>query len=228
MAFDPKGILHICADQTIRRLMADGSWTMVAGRERTSVFYGDNLPAKNALLDSPRDLAFDKAGNLFFAERNRIRKIDASGIITTIAGTGSSTGSTNDGPAKSYALASPALAIEPAGTMILVSNKRVLRLADGAITTIASFASRSQTDEGGVAGSNISISGVALDPGGNVYLAEVAANRVWRVTQSGSLSAFAGRSHSADLVSPWGLAMDSNQNGLSAGFRSKWHSTRLS
>ena len=54
-------------------------------------FYGDGGPASNAFLSHPYDVAVDPFGNLFIADtlNNRIRKVDTSGIITTVAGGGS-------------------------------------------------------------------------------------------------------------------------------------------
>ena len=68
---------------------ANGIETTVAGNADYG-YYGDNGMATNAALDRPMGVALDGAGNLYIADsyNNRIRKVDANGIITTVAGNG--------------------------------------------------------------------------------------------------------------------------------------------
>ena len=71
-------------------------------------FAGDGGPATAALLNGPFDIAFDRAGNMFFSDtfNNRIRRVDArTGMISTIAGTGEKGYSGDGGPAESATLA---------------------------------------------------------------------------------------------------------------------------
>ena len=71
--------------------------TSIAGTG-SAAFLGDGLPATNAQINNPKAITLDGAGNVYFADysNQRIRKIDASGIITSIAGTGTA-GYTGDG-----------------------------------------------------------------------------------------------------------------------------------
>ena len=84
-----------------------GIITTVAGTG-TFGYTGDNIAATSAKLNSPFGVAVDSAGNLYIADtgNHRIRKVDASGIITTVAGNG--TGYSGDGgPATSAELNYP-------------------------------------------------------------------------------------------------------------------------
>ncbi len=90
MAVDGAGNLHIADsyNHRIRKVDADtGIITTVAGGGSS---LGDNGPAVEAQLRFPHGMALDAAGNLYFADswNYRIRKVDAAGIITTVAGTG--------------------------------------------------------------------------------------------------------------------------------------------
>src|SRR5436190_1623783 len=89
----------------IYRVAADGTLSVIAGTG-TSGFSGDGGPAVSAQLNFPVGVAVDAAGNLFIAdaENNRIRKVTAAGIISTIAGTGTSGFRGDGGPATSAQL----------------------------------------------------------------------------------------------------------------------------
>ena len=100
LAEDTAGNLYISdvASNTIRRIdRATGVITTFAGTGVAN-FSGDGGPATAAQLNGPAGMVFDSAGNLYFADLNnqRVRKIDTSGIISTVAGNGSDT-YTDDG-----------------------------------------------------------------------------------------------------------------------------------
>ena len=91
VAVDSEGNLFIShrSKNRIRKVSKDGIITTIAGNGRAG-FSGDHGPALKASLNFPAGLCLDPMGNLYVADRNnhRIRRIDTSGIITTIAGTG--------------------------------------------------------------------------------------------------------------------------------------------
>ncbi len=104
---------------------------------------GDGQPATTARLNHPWGLAFDAAGNLYFVDtgNHRVRKVDASGVITTVAGTGV-VGFSGDGDLASRAeLNNPAgMAIDAGGNLYVADrvNHRVRKIEPGGqITTIA-------------------------------------------------------------------------------------------
>ncbi len=94
LAVDPKGAFYvITGDSRVRKITPDGIIHLVAGTGTGTGLnrsQGDGGPAVNATLNEPGGVAFDAAGNVYIADTSnaRLRKIDTSGIITTIAGPG--------------------------------------------------------------------------------------------------------------------------------------------
>ncbi len=141
---------------------------------------GDGGLAVNATLQQPIALALDSEGDLFIADQsgNVVRRVDAiTGIITTVAGTGAQ-GYTGDGGAAIAAeLNYPdALAIDDAGNLYIAddNNNVVRKVAAGVITTIAGTGSAGYRGDGGLATSARlnDPKGLALDPAGDLYIAD--------------------------------------------------------
>ena len=94
LALDPKGSLYvITGDSRVRKITTDGTIHLVAGTGTGTGLdraQGDGGPAVNATLNEPGGVAFDAQGNTYIADTSnaRLRKIDTSGIITTIVGPG--------------------------------------------------------------------------------------------------------------------------------------------
>src|SRR5947209_16646640 len=122
-------------------------------------FAGDGGPAPAAVLNGPFDVAFDRAGNLFFSDtfNHRIRRIDtASGEITTVAGSGEGGYSGDGGPATHAALNEPyGIVLDRAGNLYIADrlNRRVRRVdaASGVITTLAGTGEAAHRGDGGPA-----------------------------------------------------------------------------
>lgn len=72
------------------KIASDGSSSIIAGIEGEIGYNGDEIPATLAWLSEPNGLAFDAAGNLYISDlfNYRIRKVNASGYISTVAGNG--------------------------------------------------------------------------------------------------------------------------------------------
>lgn len=142
IAVDNTGNLFIAdadlATNTVRKITPAGVITTVAGGG--SARLGDGGPATSALLDAPNGLALDSAGDLFIADfgDGRIRKVNAAGIISTVAGNGSFGYS---GPATSTSLYGPmGVAVDTAGNLIVADylNERVFKVApNGIVATVA-------------------------------------------------------------------------------------------
>jgi serine/threonine protein kinase, bacterial len=83
----PSGELHIVGmnSHVVRKITKDGKIVTVAGKGYQG-FFGDGGPATKAMLKSPTAIAFDSKGNLFISDmgNNRVRKVDTSGIISTL------------------------------------------------------------------------------------------------------------------------------------------------
>jgi DNA-binding beta-propeller fold protein YncE len=191
---DPKGVvvgpagdLYIAdsANDRIRRVDPSGTIITIAGTGETG-FSGDGGPAVAARLNGPRSLALDGAGNLYVADDNndRIRRVDPSGMIITIAGTGVTGFSGDGGPAVAAQLARPrGVAVDAAGNVYVADcmNHRI-RMVDvtGTIRTVAGSGRRGYSGDGGPAAEARLFlpRGVAVDPGGNLYIADTYNQRV--------------------------------------------------
>jgi uncharacterized protein (TIGR03437 family) len=126
-------------NNVIRKIAADGSDSAIAGNGAPG-FFGDEGPAAQAQLSAPAGIAVDRAGNIWIADtgNQRIRFIDSSGIIHTVAGTGSAGFSGDGGAAQQAQISSPtAIACDPQGDVFFVDsgNRRVRELTAGAATS---------------------------------------------------------------------------------------------
>lgn len=138
---------------------------------------GDGGPAEEATLEEPVGLALDGDGNLYVADfwAHRIRRVDPSGGITTVAGTGVEGWNGDGGPADRAALGLPAaVAVDPTGRYLAVPTLgnyvRRIDLETGLIETIAGDGRPATTGEGGPAAtaSVESPHGAAYDDAGNL------------------------------------------------------------
>lgn len=211
--------------------------TTVAGVGSVQGYAGDGGLATAAKLSLPEGLAFDAAGDLFIADtgNNVVRRVDAvTGIITTFAGTGQGGYNGDNRSAVSAWLNSPwNLAFGADGSLYIadLTNNRVRRVsAAGQITTVAGTGTRSFSGDGtsaATAGLNAPAA-VAVDPAGNIYIADSANNRVRKILASnGTISTItgtgseefdgdAGPANMADLYGPYALFFDQSGNLLVA------------
>jgi trimeric autotransporter adhesin len=150
LIFDSAGNLYMAARAHIQRTGCEivrispaGSMKVIAGTGSCG-FNGDGGPAIAAQLDDPNGLAFDSAGNLYFADANnqRIRRIDRNGIITTVAGTGTAGSKGDNGAGTKAELGSPfGIAMAPGDLLYVAEGAgkrvRLLNLSSGIITTVA-------------------------------------------------------------------------------------------
>lgn len=189
VAVDGQGNLYI-VDENFRIRRVDtttGIITTVAGGG-TSSGIGDEGPATQARLFYPSGVIVDAAGNLFIADtgNNRIRKVDATTrIISTVAGGGSPSSLGDGGPATSASLSLPtAIALDAAGNLFIAdrNNHRIRRVSAGTklISTIAGSGSKGFAGDGGLATAALldTPCGVAVDPSGNLYIADMGNDRI--------------------------------------------------
>lgn len=185
MDFDSAGNLYFADsfNNRIRKIAAGGTITTVAGNG-TAKFSGDNGASTSAGLNYPTGVAIDSAGNIFIANRNnrRVRKVDASGLITTVAGGGAGNG--DGGPATSAQLSHPtSLAFDSAANLYMADagyNSIRKMTVDGTISTIAGNGYAEFSAEYGPS-RRISLNqpgGIAVDPAGFMYIADTNNQRV--------------------------------------------------
>jgi sugar lactone lactonase YvrE len=145
-------------------------------------------------------VAVDTGGNLYITElASRIRKVNSQGIISTIAGT-DQLGDTGDGGLAINAglIAPSGIAVDQSGVIYFAESagsSRIRRIGtDGIITTIAGGNGNGYSGDGGpaTAAKLNSPAGIALDPAGNLYIADSLNNRVREITPSGIIQTIAG------------------------------------
>ena len=143
VAFDREGNLYIGESGHIRKVTTAGTITTIAGRrDLYEGFSGDGQRAIDAQMYSTGGLTIDVAGNIYVGDGNnhRVRKIDASGIITTVAGNGLTNFSGEGGPATAAGLDGPnGLAVDAIGNLYIAdaNNGRILRVTPaGVISTL--------------------------------------------------------------------------------------------
>ena len=190
MAFDQAGNLYIAdsGNYRVRKIALDGAISTFAGTGNSGTG-PDGVEATQSAID-PWGLAFDQAGNLFIADyaSSRVRKVDTSGMITTVAGNGKG-GTLVDGKAAiSQPVGEPTgVAVDGQGNLYITQyNTPYLRKVDssGMITTIAGNGQWGYSGDGGPGRSAaISISiGPAVDANGNVYFADITNNVIRKLT----------------------------------------------
>jgi len=208
LTFDGSGNLYIADKENncIRKVSATGVMSTVAGTAGTLGYSGDGTQATNAKLAMPSDVKFDASGNLYIADfgNGAVRKINTSGIITTIAGNGTRSYSGDGGLATAAQLSSPvSLAFDVSGNLYisdndwpLFSNSRIRKVnTAGIITTFAGIYSLGTFGgDGGpaTAATLYAPNGIVFDASGNLYIADAGNNRIRRVNVSGIISTVTG------------------------------------
>ncbi|MFE9985202.1 hypothetical protein ACFYPQ_42400 [Streptomyces sp. NPDC005522] len=234
VAVDVHGNLYIADTENdrVRKVDTGGTITTVAGTGEEG-FNGDERPATTAQLKSPCGVAVDVHGSLYIAdtENHRVRKVDAQGIITTVAGTGEEGFNGDNRPATTAQLTSPrAVAVDVHGTLYIADteNHRVRKVdAQGIITTVAGTGGVGFSgDNGPATAAQLGYpGGVAVDVHGTLYIADAQNRCVRKVDAQGISTTVActgeGEGHSvgdgeprtiATLTRPECLAFDSQGN----------------
>jgi sugar lactone lactonase YvrE len=181
----------------VRRIDPTGALATVAGTGIAG-YSGDNGPATAAELQDPEDVVYDSSGNLYIADQGgAIRRVDSSGTITTIAGTGVAGTTGNGGPATAAQVQPLGIATDGAGTIYIAeaSSSTVRRIdPSGVITRFAGTGTSGFSGDNGPA-LNAALntpSGLAVDAAGNVYIADQNNHRIRRVAPNGTISTVAG------------------------------------
>ncbi|MCW3122808.1 MAG: hypothetical protein JWQ38_2300 [Flavipsychrobacter sp.] len=204
---DKAGNIYIAdfKNNVVRKVNSSGIISTIAGNN-TPGYSGDGGPATAAQLNSPTRVGVDGAGNIYIADafNDVIRKVNTSGIISTVAGNNTS-GYTGDGGAATNAqLEDPnGVWADAAGNFYIAdAHNNVIRKVNtaGIISTIIGNGYNAGTTMGGYAGDGGPATAaelfypesVIMDNAGNFYVAELYNNTVRKVNTSGIISTIAG------------------------------------
>jgi DNA-binding beta-propeller fold protein YncE len=231
LAIDPSGNLYIGEYARIRKVDREGHITTVAGNGVPG-FSGDGIPSIEAKFNSPH-LRFDAEGNLWVLNHFQpcLRKIDPSGVITRIAGTGIEGSIPEDGAqARDVAICGvpygPAIDSDGSAYISCEFGHVVLKIdSEGFIYKFAG------TGEPGFSGDDgpareaqlFSPLGMAFDSEGNLYIADGLNSRIRKVDKNGIISTVAGTgipgysgdggpAMEAEIATPLSIAVDREGN----------------
>jgi hypothetical protein len=179
VAFDTAGNMYIAdeSNNLIRKVSPGGIISTVAGTG-TLGYSGDGGQATNAALYNPWIVIADVSGNLYISDatNNRVRMVNTSGIITTVAGNGTQGYSGDGGQATDAALYYPSgIAFDASGNLFIADshNERIRMInTSGIITTIAGMGTAGFTGDGGQAtAAEINTPyGVSINQANNIYI----------------------------------------------------------
>jgi uncharacterized protein (TIGR03437 family) len=196
LALDSAGNLYIADsnNNVIRKVATSGTITTVAGNTLVG-YLGDGGLATNAILQDPRAVTLDAAGNLYIADslNHVVRKVTGDGRIATIAGIGGQGGFSGDGgPATQAELYYPdGLAVDSVGNLYIADslNNRIRVVTPGGIImTVAGNGKFGDSGDGGPA-TSARLNGptsVALDSAGNLYVGDSENSVVRKLTPDNS------------------------------------------
>jgi sugar lactone lactonase YvrE len=225
------GALYFCDldNQRIRRLDLKTRRTIDIAGNGERGYAGDGRRATAGSLNMPHEIAFDSPGHLYIAERDNhvVRKVDRStGVMSTLAGTGSAGFSGDGGPASKAELRQPhSIALDGDGRLLIcdVGNHRIraVNLSSARIETIGGTGERLPTPDG-VPLKGTPLNGprtMVIDRDGSMYLALREGNAIYRIapetrrlhhlagTGEQGYSGDGGPARLARLAGPKGLAL---------------------
>jgi RHS repeat-associated protein len=208
IAIGPDGLLYLADNHfhgtayvsRVIRITREGLIQVVAGNGIPG-FSGDGGPATLAQVNNVYSIALGPDGSLYLLESfGRIRKVDPSGTITTLAGNGTCSPSSPDGPAAMARFCATEIAAAPDGAIYIADtyNYNVRKISpDGVIRTIAGRPGAPTGDGGPALETRLGeVHAIALDADGSIFLAEEYPNswvsRIRRVAPDGTISTVAG------------------------------------
>jgi hypothetical protein len=189
------------SNRVVRRVSATGKIRTVAGTPGVGGYAGDGGQATAALLSGPTAVIETRDGGFLIADSTNhcVRKVSATGIITTVAGTGVAGSRGDGGPATSARLRKPGGVAVASDKSLLIAdsgNDRIRRVAsDGTITTVAGTGTRGYSGDGGPATrAQLYVPlGLVATPDGGFLFADKANHAVRWVSSGGTIATVAGR-----------------------------------
>jgi len=219
----------------LNQTVAAGTIATVEGPPAAVTFSGDGGPALSALFFNPGALVTDPSGDIFVvdATNNRVRQLDPSRTINTIAGTGVggfSLGPNNapSGPALSAAIQPGSLVQGPDALYLASNGSHALKLSAGELSIVANLAgATSQPSPNGTPAvtAHLSVGPLAFDASGNLYIGDGTNSRILRIDSNQTIKAIAGTGSTtvdgtivvsapalSTVIAPSGMVFDSLGN----------------
>ncbi len=237
MTIDKTGNIYIAENyfHCIRKIDTAGIISTIAGLPGNAIYNGDNIQATSATLANPSGIAIDTQGNIFIADyaHGRIRKINSTGIITTVAGNGTFTAPLFGNPATASSMVPYKIAMDKNGNLFISNidfstNSNFIMKVDtaGILTRYAGTGVYGYAGNGGpaTAAQYSTICGLATDTAGHLYIADTYYGSIRRIDKnSGIITGYAGTATSgfggdggwaisAKLNSPEGIYFDDSNN----------------
>ena len=227
VGLDTAGNIYVADmnNSIIRKVSNFGVVTTLAGSGSAGSADGTGSLAS---FNYPTGVAVDVSGNVYVADarNNKIRKISTSGIVTTLAGSGSAGSADGTGSAASFNYPN-GVTVDATGNVYVADmyNQKIRKVSPlGVVTTLAGSGNFGNVDGTGSAASFYYPSGVAVDVSGNVYVADWDNNEIRKVSSSGVVSTLVagvptgaftknhisimGVNNNISLVGPFGVAVD--------------------
>jgi streptogramin lyase len=213
------------ADSTgnrIRKITSAGVVTTFAGSGTSTWLDGIGT---NAGFSGPIAIAIDQSGNFYITDQSnhRIRKITSSGVVSTLAGSG--TASFGDGTGTNTGFNAPrGIAVDSSGNVYVgdCTNNRIRKITSaGVVTTLAGSGTATFLDATGTNAGFINLAGVAIDSNGNLYIGGYSDNRIRKITSAGVVTTLAGSGVGGSIDgigtntgfnAPQGVCIDSYNN----------------
>ena len=216
-AIDNSGNSYVAdtGNSTIRMITSAGVVSTLAGSAGNSG--NTDATGNSARFYAPQGVAVDTSGNTYVADtaNNTIRKVTSGGVVSTLAGSAGTNGTT-DGTGTSALFNSPqGLAFATSGVIYVADtwNHTIRKVTSaGVVTTLAGLPGYAGSTDGTSPGDGTNTarfycpSGVAADASGNVYVADTRNHTIRKVTSAGVVSTLAG------LAGVWGSADGTNSS----------------
>jgi sugar lactone lactonase YvrE len=182
LAIDQNGYIYAAERdyQQIRKVSPDGVVSTYAGSGERGDADGSRT---NATFNNPTGLTVDDDGNLYVVDTGskKIRKISASGTVSTVANLDNS----------SYP---SGIDVDGTGALYVTDsiNHRILKITGGAVSTFAGSGTQGSSDGFGQAASFNGPVGISIDSSGNLYVSEILGNKIRKITPAGMVATIAG------------------------------------
>jgi hypothetical protein len=231
VAIDTAGNLYVADtfSDTVRKMtMVETNWVVSTVGGVGGNFGSTDGPGNVALFKGPAAVTVDSAGNTYVADQinHTIRKVTPAGEVTTLAGTAGYGGSANGGNSDARFLFPSGVAVNSAGNVYVADryNATIRKMTpvgtNWAVTTLAGFPGSFGSADGIASDAQFSgPAGMAVDPAGNLYVADADAHTIRRVTPTRIVTTLAGNPTATDQ---FGNIVGGYADGTGSAAQFKW------